>query len=185
MKINRIRLTENFYLDEFVDPVTFFTMVDHGLSMIDMRVVKIVQLLRKYHGSSIGVNGWWKYYLQEPDENFNPEKFEDKMEKQKTPIWSGYRSDRCPIGAKLSAHKLKKAADPKGDEKAFFKIVCDHAQEFYDLGLRRIEDVEITNGWLHVDIEERGHVAGRIRVINLSDHVADIIVATGEYKLAA
>lgn len=180
--MERIKLTENFFLDEFVDPVTFFTEPDNGRSKINMKVVKCVQLLRTKKGSSININGWWKHLPQDLLV-FDPIAFEDLMEKKGVPIWSGYRSSRCTIGAPKSAHKISKAVDPKGDEKELFKIVCDNSKEFYTLGLRRLEDIEITNGWLHMDIESRNCTPNLIRVIDKVKHVGDINVLTGEYKL--
>jgi len=187
MKPTRIKLSEFWYLDELVDPVTFFTEVDHGLARIDMNIVKCLQFLRAKYGKSIGINGWWKY-LPEDMTGFDPVKFLNEMLKKKVPVWSGFRSLLCRIGAKKSAHKLGKAGDPKGDEEAFFKIVCENAQELYDLGLRRIENTEFTNGWLHMDTNEANHKAGFIRIVNPSTgdertsnkHAGDINVKTGE-----
>ena len=165
MKISRIRLDKDFYLDEFVDPVTFFTEVDHGLSKIDVRVVKITQLLRNYHGKSIGVNGWWKH-LPVDMIVFDPVAFLILMESKKVPVWSGLRTELCDIGAPKSAHKLGRAIDPKGDEKKLMQIVRDNAKQFYDLGLRRLEDISITNGWLHMDTHNANCKPNSIRVID-------------------
>ena len=163
--MERIRLTENFYLDEFVDPVTYFTDIDNGLARLDFNIVKCVQLLRTKAGHSININGWWKH-LPEDVNGFDPVKFLNEMISKRVPVWSGFRSELCKIGASKSAHKLGKAVDPKGNQKEYYKIVEDNAQEFYALGLRRLEDISITNGWLHMDTEKRNCKPNSIRVID-------------------
>ena len=44
------------------------------------------------------------------------------------------------------------------------------------MGLRRLEDPNITNGWLHMDTSERNHTEGRIRVVGRTSHVKDIYI---------
>ena len=163
--MTRIKLRPNLYLDELVDPVTYFTEHDNGLSKLDKSLFDIFQLLRDLYGSSISINGWWKH-LPEDMTSFNASDFLKEMANKKVPIWSGYRSELCTIGASKSAHKLGKASDPKGDEKKFMQIVRDNASKFYALGLRRVEDISITIGWLHMDTENRNCKPNSIRVID-------------------
>lgn len=163
--MNRIQLSPNLFLDEVVDPVTYFTESDNGLSKIDSSLIDIFQLLRDLHGSSININGWWKH-LPNDLHVFDAEAFLRVMESKKVPVWSGLRTSLCSIGAPKSAHKLGKAIDPKGDEKVFMKIVRENAQQFYDLGLRRLEDISITNGWLHMDTHTANCKPNSIRVID-------------------
>ena len=188
--MERIQLSANLFLDELVDPLTYFTEDDNGLSKIDKKLIPIFQLLRDKYGKSIGVNGWWKH-LPADMIVFDPESFLNLMIKTKVPVWSGYRSPSCKIGAAKSAHKQGKAQDPKGDEKAFFKIVCENAKEFYILGLRRIENVKYTKGWLHGDTLTTNHQPNKIRIINPktgdkrtdNKHAGDIDVLTGEVTM--
>lgn len=163
--MERIKVNNNFFLDEFIDPVTYFTDADNGLSKIDPSLIDCVQLLRDKYGKSINVNGWWKH-LPVDLLVFDPVSFLGVMESKKVPVWSGLRTELCKIGATKSAHKLGKAIDPKGDEKIFMQIVRDNAKQFYDLGLRRTEDISITNGWLHMDTETRNCKPNSIRVID-------------------
>jgi len=167
-KIKRIKVTPNFYLDELVDPVTYFSQGDYGLSLLDINAVNCLQLLRDLKGSSITVNNWWFPYLEWAKEN--PKKFVSDFAKiyvkRGNFQWSGYRSALCKIGAPKSAHKLGKAFDPKGDEQELFKLVKDNAKVFYDKGLRRLEDISITNGWLHIDTESRNCKPNSIKVID-------------------
>ena len=160
----RIPVSENFFLDEYVDPVTYFTHDDHGLSLIDENLFKIVQYLRDLHGAPIGINNWWQFLYAYEN---NALDFLFWCEAKRVYVWSGYRSPLCAIGATKSAHKQGRAADPKGNQNAYFKLVKDHAQEFYALGLRRVEDISITPGWLHVDTLERNTQPNSIRVVDL------------------
>jgi hypothetical protein len=164
--MNRIKLNTNLFLDELVDPVTYFTEPDNGLNKIDPQLIDIFQLLRDKYGSSININGWWKH-LPVDLVVFDPVAFLELMQSKKVPVWSGYRSDLCKIGAKRSAHKLGKAIDPKGDEKKFMQIVRDNAQQFYDLGLRRLEDIKITKGWLHMDTLDQNTKPNSLRIVDL------------------
>jgi len=185
--MKRIQLNTNLFLDELVDPVTYFTEPDNGLSKMDSALPDIFQLLRDKYGKSIGVNAWWGH-LPIDMIVFDPQSFLELMIKKEVYVWSGYRPPFCKIGGKLSAHREFKAIDPKGDQKAFFKIVCENAQQFYDLGLRRIENHNFTKGWLHGDTSTRNHKAGFIRIVNPSTnddrtsnkHAGDINVKTGE-----
>lgn len=163
--MSRIKLNTNLYLDELVDPFTYFTEPDNGLSKLDPSLFDIFQLLRDLNGESININGWWKY-LPVDLIVFDPLAFLKLMESKRVPVWSGYRSDKCSIGASKSAHKLGKAIDPKGDQKKFMQLVRDNVPQFYALGLRRLEDISITKGWLHMDTEPRNCKPNSIRVID-------------------
>ena len=173
--MNRIQLTANFYLDEFVDPSTYFNEPDNGLSKIDIKVVNCVQLLREKLDKSVAVNNWWNYYKENVDK-LTIEQIVKNIEKSTLSKWSGYRSPSCKIGAPASAHKLGKGADPKGNEKAMYDIVIANAKEFYDLGLRRIEDIKITKGWLHMDTNERNCIPNHINVVGLKTIVKRISI---------
>lgn len=163
--MNRIEVNKNFFLDEFVDPVTYFTTPDHGLSIMDPGLFDLAQLLRDHYGKPIYINRWFEH-LPSDLHVFDPESFLRVMESKKVSVWSGLRTELCGIGAPKSAHKLAKAIDPKGDEKIFMKIVRDNASQFYALGLRRLEDISITKGWLHMDTHTANCKPNSIRVID-------------------
>lgn len=167
----RIRVSRNFYLDEFVDPYTYFNKSDHGLSMVDPRLFKIAQLIRNLYGSGIRINSWWWYYEKYKLE-YSVKKIIYNIEHSKTiSRWSGIRTNRTKIGAGRSAHRLMHTGkglgmDIKGNSKVFFKIVKKHAKRFYDLGLRRLEDISITPSWLHMDLLKRNTKPNSIRVVD-------------------
>ena len=165
--MDRIQVSENFYLDEFIDPHTYFNDTDNGRSRLDIVLIAIAQKLRTLYEEPIFINNWWKTFK--------------KYEKTRTKIqiiaiienddniykWSGIRTIRCRIGASKSAHRLGKAIDPKGDEQKMFNIVKNNAKEFHAMGVRRLEDVSITKGWLHIDTLERNTKPNSIRVVDL------------------
>lgn len=168
--MNRIPINTNFYLDEFIDPVTYFNEPDHGLSKMDPSLFDIAQFVRTKYGKALTVNDWWKH-LPADLTGFDPVKFLYEMIALEVPVWSGLRTALCEIGAALSAHKLGKAFDIRdkkiaGEEKVFKQIVNENAKQLHALGLRRIEDTSITIGWGHFDTEERNCKPNSIRVID-------------------
>lgn len=168
--MNRIQVAPNFFLDEFVDPVTYFTTEDHGRSLIDEALFWIAQLVRDEYGKPLTINEWWKH-LPEDMSNFDAEKFLNQMIELEVPVWSGLRTILCKIGAPKSAHKLGKAFDIRdkkiaGEEKIFMDIVRRLAAKFYSLGLRRMEDVSITIGWGHFDTNNVNCKPNSIRIID-------------------
>lgn len=164
--MNRIKVSLNFHLDELVDPVTYFTEEDHGLSKLDPKAINVLQAYRDLKKSSITVNNWWDAYWKELKENpkMTVEEFSEEFKGYQ---WSGFRSAKCKIGAKASAHKLGKAFDPKGDEDEYFKLTLKHSKLLYDTGLRRVEDPKITKGWFHIDTNDRNCEEGKINVVDL------------------
>ena len=135
----RIKVSKYFYLDEFI-PHTYVNHPDNGLSLLDKRLFEIADLLRELKGTPGIINTWWNYYIGKINNTdvktviFNIEK-NNSIRK-----WSGYRSSRCLIGAKNSAHKQGKALDMVGSGKELFKIIENNAERFYKLGVRRLED---------------------------------------------
>jgi hypothetical protein len=172
--MERISVSNNFFLDEFVDPYTFFNEVDNGLSLIDKKLIDCVQLLREKHGKPIRINNWWAYYIANKDKKTIDEIISD-IEKSKTiSKWSGLRTERSKIGAPASAHRLGKGADPKGNSTELLKVVEDNAKEFYNKGLRRLEDIKLTPTWLHMDTMERNVLPNHINVVDLKSVVRRI-----------
>lgn len=179
--MKRVQVTRNFYLDEFVDPYTFFNSCDNGLSLIDDRLFDVAQLLRYLHTKPISINNWWKYYQKYKDV-YSIEYIIIKIERsKKLNKWSGLRTTRTTTGSSRSAHRtfsdgVCKAIDPKGNEVKLFKIVKDNAAAFYAIGVRRLEDFNITEGWLHLDLLELNTKKNSIRVVNHTSHVGTIII---------
>lgn len=171
----RIRVTKNFYLDELVDPYTYFSDDDHGRGRLDDDAINCLQLLRDLCGHSLTVNNWWKTYVQMYMNGDDISSIIRNIENSRTlRKYSGFRPEHCKIGSKRSAHKIGKAFDIKGDESELFGVVEGNARKFYETGLKRLENPKLTRGWLHIDTEPRNHTPNKIRVINLRTHAFDI-----------
>lgn len=173
--MKRLKISNNFYLDELIDVHSFLMDPDNGFNKLDPVIIDCLQLLRVKLGKPINVNTWWPLYTQLVKEGKSNEQIIELIEtSQKVSKFSGFRPAHCKIGAKHSAHKKGQAVDPKGNEMKLFRIVKNNAAEFYNMGLRRIENPSITPGWLHMDTNEKNHKPGFIRVINQRSHAFDI-----------
>jgi hypothetical protein len=164
----RIAVSLNFFLDEFVDPHTYFNTPDNGLSLLDKKLFLAAELLREKSGKPLSINTWWRYYAANFDKRTTTQIIAHIEASSTLRKWSGYRSARSKVGGKLSAHRRGQAIDPKGNGKALFKIVEDNACAFYAIGIRRLEDANITPTWLHLDTWERKTQPNSIRVVDLT-----------------
>jgi len=138
--MKRIKLTDNFYLDEFIDPVTYNKFGGRSVMFMRREIILATQWLRSTTGLSITVNNWASGGAYKE---------------------SGLRNFNTSTGASYSAHKFGAAADLKiGDLTSFemAEIIEKNWGELYEIGLRRIEDPEATKGknrgWLHIDSYE-------------------------------
>ena len=165
--MERIRVADNFYLDEFIDPYTYFNEVKNGLEQIDQSLFEIAQKVRDLHGYPIVINNWWEFY-RDNLKKLSCNDIVDRIEAGWGRKWSGYRPEHCPIGAEFSAHKTGQAIDMVGNGRHLFTLVKDNAQAFYELGVRRLEDPSITPTWLHIDTKEHNTQPDSIRVVDLS-----------------
>jgi hypothetical protein len=165
--MDRIQVSENFYLDEFIDPHTYFNDTDNGRSRLDIVLIPIAQRLRTLYGKPIYINNWWETFKKYEQSRSKIQIIAIIENDNGINKWSGIRTIRCRIGASKSAHKLGKAIDPKGNEEKMFHIIKNNAKEFYTMGIRRLEDISITKGWLHIDTLERNTKPNSIRVVDL------------------
>jgi hypothetical protein len=153
--MSRIKVSENFFLDEFIDPQTYSESGALSIDFIDRKLIAITQFIRTKTGKSVTINNW-----------FTGGQFKD----------SGLRRPDTKTGRPLSQHKIGKAIDVKQagmNGKAWRKFVEENAKELFNLGVRRIEDETLTPTWLHIDL--RPHTLGRvIRVIDLTKETAQI-----------
>ena len=168
--MERIALTKHLYLDEVIDPFTYFTEKDNGISKIDLKLTPIFELLRNLYDKPLPINNWWNYAIESGINKNSTEAellaFSDYIDDNRhIHQWSGYRSPKCKIGAKYSTHKLGQALDPKGNQLEMYKIVMKREKLFYKMGLREIEDPKITNGWLHISTSERYDNKKTIKII--------------------
>lgn len=165
--MERIKISKYFYADELIDPRTYFNEVNNGIDLIDYNLLQCLDLLREKAGKPLYINTWWATYERDKDKK-ELEQIINHIEKNNTlRKYSGFRGKFCKIGAKFSAHRKGKGADPKGvSPKILFNIIKENSKEFYNLGLRRLEDTSITPTWLHLDTWNKNSSNG-IEVVDL------------------
>lgn len=170
----RIAVSKNFFLDEFVDPMTYFKTPDHGLSKVNPKAFAIAQLFRELVGKSCFINNWWPYY-EEHKNTLSIDKIIEDITKGAFSDWCGLRTDRCTQGAPASAHRILKGKthNDGGTDlhvsgmsgAQMYAIVKANAKKFHELGLRRMEHPNDTPGWLHFDCREHEKSADSIKIV--------------------
>ncbi len=164
--MERIKVSTYFFLDELVDPFTYFNEPDSGLSKLDKKLFAIADFFREKYGSALIVNNWFFVYLARKAHGENLKDIITYIEKEPTiRKWSGLRTDRCKIGSTTSAHRLGLAIDFKSDPKKMDKILKSNIKELHGLGLRRVEDISITPNWFHIDTLAKNVGKNEIRII--------------------
>lgn len=130
---NRVKLSENFYLDEFVPKKIYYQKGIKPEWFVRPNMVKSAQLFRSIVDKPVIINNWW-----------------DGGEFQ----YSGYRDPACKEGSTLSQHRAFNAEDLKcgGMTGAdMFEVVKFHFKEFNKLGITTVENPASTPTWLHLD----------------------------------
>lgn len=145
-----MKLSANFYLNEFVPRKIYERFTDKSVQFIDMRLVHLAQYMRDYFGVGITINDW-----------VDGGRYNE----------SGFRDPQTGTGAVLSQHKFGRAIDCKFSGKTpqeIYEYIMANQQQFYDKGLRCLEAIEKTPTWLHCDIRETsgyGIGAGNILIV--------------------
>lgn len=127
-----------FDVREFVDRRTWQALGPKAASMVDVRIVRAADLLRKLAAVPITVNNW---HFRKPGQ----------------PLFdsSGFRAIWDVTGGTLSQHRRGCAADFKSaafSPAQLRRIILDNAAEFKAAGLTTMEDLEFTRTWLHCDV---------------------------------
>ena len=153
--MEQIKVSDNFFLTEFIDPVTFAELGEYSIHKIDKQLIDIAQYARVNTGLPCTINNWASggQYKE-----------------------SGLRRPDTTTGAKKSAHKLGKAIDLKikgMSGQQMYDWARKNATKLYQLGVRRIETPSLTPSWLHMDTKEHGK-EGVILVIDLTKVVHEI-----------
>jgi hypothetical protein len=125
-----MKLTTNFWLQEFIYPTLFEDEGEKCIRYLDERIVKAAQIIRTKVGVSVKINDWHS------GGNFK---------------LSGLRPFDTTLGASRSQHKFGRAADLKiqgmnGDEMR--DVVRRYWSDLKGL-ITTIEDD--TDTWLHID----------------------------------
>lgn len=145
--MKRVKLTDNFYLDEFVCPEIYSARGAQSVQLLDMRIIMAVQFLREKIGKPITINTWWSggQYHE-----------------------SGLREFNTRTGAKLSQHKYGRAVDIKVSgmtPREVYEVVMSHEQHLIEHQLiTTVESLAATRSWLHVDCRYTG--LDKILIVN-------------------
>jgi len=134
--MSRIKISENFFLDEVMNPEMYERFGKNSRWFIDQRLIDIVQYIRTKTGKPITINTW-----------YSGGRFKER----------GLRNPNTSTGAKYSQHKFGKALDftVSGMSASQVRqlIISDWKQDLMKLGLTAIEG-EVT--WVHIDVRNTG-----------------------------
>ena len=145
--MKRVKLTDNFYLDEFVCPEIYSARGGQSIHLLDMRIIMAVQYLREQIGKPIKINDWWSggHYHE-----------------------SGLREFTTKTGARLSQHKFGRAVDIKVSgmtPREVYEVVMQNEEYLIEHQLiTTIESLASTPSWLHIDCRYTG--LDKILIVN-------------------
>jgi hypothetical protein len=131
--MERIKLTANLFLDEYIPKELYLSASDPAqlVKLIDPKLVAADQLLRDHFGP-VTINNWWTG----GDRHL-----------------SGFRPEDCAIGAKKSDHKRGMASD-----KIFKNINSEDVREFIKNNWKTLGITKIESGvsWVHTSVAPTG-----------------------------
>lgn len=146
-----MKISEHFDAREFIDPVTWSELGEKAIEKLDKKIPPIVELLRSKTGNkgvvinNYHVGGQYKE--------------------------SGTRRMETKTGAAKSAHKMNpicRAVDCKvvGMTAAqVWEIILNNEKEFYDMGVRQMEDISFTPTWIHLATRGADNPQHKIQII--------------------
>jgi len=161
--MNRIKISENFYLDEFV-PKELHDLIEKGSAQLsdyqDTRIQILVQWIRNNVGKSVNINNW-----------INGGSMSER----------GVRMPNTSTGASKSRHKFEKnnvgEIIRKSDAidiqigtmsgKQMYDWAQENKEALFGLGVRTIEHFSLTPGWLHMDLHARTNAKQTITIVTL------------------
>jgi len=127
--MNRIPLTPNLFLDEYI-PKNLYLKYEKAphilIGSLDIRLIKADQLLRNKFGS-VTINNWWSG----GDRN-----------------WSGLRTSDSPYFSPTSQHSFGRASDK------LFGVGADDVRNYIEQNWQSlgITCIEINVDWIHSDV---------------------------------
>lgn len=132
--MERIKLTDNFYIDEFIHPKIYARFKADSLLYVNQVLIDLVQSIREDYDEPIFINTWGNGGSR---------------------INSGLRDYYNPLGRlNKSRHYYGLCVDlTTEDIKKLQKFVNERKEKYYDLGLRVIENFKFTKSWLHISVE--------------------------------
>ena len=127
-------IPEYFKASELVPKMIYDIFGDDSFYFLDEKILRIADRIRDHFGAPMMVNNYAKGLHNR-----------------------GYRLPLSNVGSPLSTHKTGRALDFNIDglsaEDVYMDIIT-HEKEFFDMGIRRVEKLEHTPTWTHIDIKE-------------------------------
>ncbi|MFM9983847.1 MAG: hypothetical protein ACKVOK_01355 [Flavobacteriales bacterium] len=143
--MNRIPVTDHFFLDEFIDPYTYSKRGARSIELLDMRLVMGVEFLRTEAGDEhpFTINNW---ATAKPGQKVYKE--------------SGSRRFDTKTGAVWSMHKFFRGFDVKvaGMTPKEFHAFIKEREEYLikNQFITTLENVAFTTTWTHMDCRYTG-----------------------------
>ena len=135
----RYRVTENFYVDEFIPPEIYNVRGQKSIALMDVRIILACQWLREKTGRRITVNNWW-----------NGGALDER----------GLRLQDTRTGARWSQHKYGRAVDISVDgmtPKQVHEFILKHEPELIERQwITCLENHRATPTWTHMDCRYTG-----------------------------
>lgn len=144
--MKRIKVSDNFFLDEFVPKSAITQLGDRARFLVCPEIFEAAQFIRDHINRPMVINDW---ATGGPYQN------------------RGWRSLYSRVGSKASWHKLGRAFDfdiPGMSIDQTFNEVIHISEELYNIGLRRIESKAFTPSWIHLDMAGNERQGKRLRV---------------------
>jgi hypothetical protein len=137
--MKRLKVSKNFYLDEFVPRSIYKKYGFKSIWFLDPRLIDLAQGIRDFLGVPVTINNWMTGGRRQ---------------------YSGYRPPRSSVGAYYSQHKFGRALDIKVKLSALDlhsyeglrDIIRNNYKHFKTLGVTTIE--KNTKTWLHLDMRQ-------------------------------
>lgn len=129
MALIEIKVSNKFYLHEFVSKEIYASWGKRSVWFLDQRLFLLAQFFRDRFGETIINNNEYNY--------------------------SGFREPECKVGAKLSQHRFGRAMDLKfknATVQEVYKDVIENYDLYKRFGLTTLENIEKTPTWLHCDL---------------------------------
>lgn len=128
--MDRIKLTKNFYLDEYIPEGLYkelHTKPHILIGLLDKRLLATDQKLRNEFGP-VTINNWWTGGERN---------------------WSGIRTPDSPFYSRTSQHSWGRASD-----KIFASATPQEVREYIKLNWKKlgITTIEENVGWVHSDV---------------------------------
>lgn len=129
-----MKITNNFYLQEFVPKILYNNFVEKSIWFIDPKIVKIAEFFRKRFGKSMYINNWL---------------FGGTFEQR------GFRYPNSDVGSWLSQHKFGRAIDFNirgftSDE--IRDDIFSNESLYFNIGITAVEHGDYAPTWVHIDI---------------------------------